>query len=208
MATPAQGDIDASGEIETTKRFRRRSARGRLTKIDLLPEDADDIVAWAAEEMAAHKRHLTDIHREFNERLEERDIEPVSYGVFNRYSIRLAKLSRELERTRAIAAAFTERLDPDEPDNTTILISNALKSAALTALEKGNLDAKDLKHLAETLRSANAAEKVSHTVRLARTDTGFKKGKKMIEAVGKELNLGANRIKELKTEFLGLPDNG
>ena len=49
---------------------RKLHGRGRLSAIDLLPAEAEDIVAWAAQELADRDRTQLDIYREFVERRE------------------------------------------------------------------------------------------------------------------------------------------
>ena len=49
----------------------RRQGRGRQSSIDLLPEDCDPIIAWAAGELAENSRTQQDIYEEFYTRLGE-----------------------------------------------------------------------------------------------------------------------------------------
>ena len=51
--------------------MKRRSGRGRgrLSGIDLLPAEADDIVVWANRELSKRERTQTDIYAEFRDKL-------------------------------------------------------------------------------------------------------------------------------------------
>ncbi len=48
------------------------AGRGRLSSLDLLPEEARDDLIWAIGELKKRERPQADIHFEFNDRLEAR----------------------------------------------------------------------------------------------------------------------------------------
>ena len=88
----------------------RRRGRGRLSSIDLLPEEADGVVAWAFQELKNRERMQKDIHEEFNEKLSELSLGPISLSAFNRHSIRLATMARRHAEVRAITSSLTAQL--------------------------------------------------------------------------------------------------
>src|SRR3990167_9509359 len=119
----------------------RRKGRGRLSSIELLPPDAELIVAWAMGELRDRKRHQVEILAEFNERLQALAKEtglvvpPISRTAFNRYTLRLASTARRLEETHEIASAITERLQPGESDDLTVMVAETLKTLIFEILE-------------------------------------------------------------------------
>ena len=123
-------------------RSARSRGRGRLSKIDLMPPECDDIIAWAARELADRNRTQVDIYGEFVEKLEALDaehrgelqIEIPSYQGFNRHSLKLAAITRQMDETREIAAALADRFGAKESDDLTIMAGEAIKSLVFNML--------------------------------------------------------------------------
>ena len=65
----------------------RREGRGRLSSIDLLPEEAEEDVVWALEQLRARNLPQTVILAEFNERLADKGIEAISKSSWSRYAV-------------------------------------------------------------------------------------------------------------------------
>ena len=147
----------------------RRSGRGRLSSIELLPADAEPIVAWAMQELRLRKHTQVDILNEFNVKLRKLAVEigepvaPISLSAFNRYAIRLASTARRLEETRAIASALTERLEPGDTDDLTVMVAEAIKTLVFEILESsedGSVDTKGAMELARALQAAASAQSI------------------------------------------------
>jgi Protein of unknown function (DUF3486) len=204
------------------------SGRGRLSSIELLGEDYDDIVMWAAGELRERTQLQIDILGEFNRRLEARAhevgdaFEPVSKSAFGRYSMRLARIARRLQYTREISRVLTERLQPGDTDNVTIALADAIKSAVFEAIGEageGGSSLMDLKFAGDALKNAVTAEKYS-TERRARLEAEIAAkaeeqtrkaaaalAEQAAEAVAKAANeagLSADRIAQLRRDFLGI----
>ena len=93
--------------------------RGRLSSIDQLPEEAEDDIVWALEALRENKIPQTAILEEFNLRLADKDIEPISKSAFGRYSIRKARQFRQLDAVRRMSAELVDTLGPEGPDEVT-----------------------------------------------------------------------------------------
>lgn len=188
---------------------KRRQGRGRLSSIDLLPEEADGVVAWAWAELNERKRTQVEIHAEFNEKLAELGIEPISLAAFNRYTLRLAATARRLEETRQIAAAVTERLGPGEADELTIMVAEAIKTLVFELLERGGeggIDPKGAMELARALQSAVSAQSVSSRRRREVQDEFNKKTAKAVDEVARAKGLTADTVEAIKAKILGIQD--
>ncbi len=135
--------------------------RGRLSSIDLLPEEAEPDVVWAAEELRQGKRLQIDILAEFNARLADRGIGPISPSAFGRYSARKAVQFREMDEIRRISAELSSSLGTGGADELTLAVSAMVKKAAYKMLEGGNLDPKSVMELARAVQSAASASKMS-----------------------------------------------
>ena len=139
--------------------------RGRLSSIDELPPEADPYVQAAAAALLDRDRTQADILFELNGQLAVIGCEPISSSAFNRYSTRLAATTRRLQETRDIASAVTAKLGPERADETTIMLVELIKTAALNILEKGALDPESFMMLSKGLQHAVSAQKVSADVR-------------------------------------------
>lgn len=157
--------------------------RGRLSGIELLPEECAPIVAWAAEELQKRERTQTEIYDEFygkmyalhQEYRGELDFTIPSFSAFNRYSIRLATLTQRLNQTREIASTLATKFDAAASDDLTLIASEAIKTLVfelVTAGGEAGFDPKGAKSLADALFSATRAQGVS-TARRQKVETEF-----------------------------------
>ncbi len=190
-----------------------RRGRGRLSAIDLLPEECSEAISWAADQLAARDRTQLDIYAEFKEKLIALQGETglgfdiPSFSAFNRYSVRVAQMSRRLEQVREIASTISERMDPEASDDLTIIAAEAIKTLVYETLQQAGeagINPKGAMELANALRAANAAQSTS-TARRQKVEQEFAdKASKAIETVGREAGLSSERIAQLRKDFLGV----
>lgn len=195
--------------------------RGRLSGIELLPAECDDIIAWAAGELRNRERTQLDIYEEFYGKLDalrregrgELEFTIPSISAFNRYSIRLATLTRRLEETRDIAGAIAEKFDAKASDDLTVIAAEAIKTLVfevLTAAGEAGIDPKGAMQLAAALRNAAQAQNVS-TGRRKGIESEFKgQVEEAVETVRKAKGLSAETAEAIKAQILGIaiPDKG
>lgn len=195
----------------------QRPGRGRLSSIDLLPTEVDDIVAWAADELGNRDRTQVDIYGEFVERLEARQAEfrgELEFDIpglrsFNRHAMRLAKMSRMLDQTREIASVLASKYDPKTSDDLTIYTAETIKSLVLHMIhaaegEIGLGHAKDVKALADALRAAMQAQGVS-SERRRKAEAEFEaKVKEAVTTVGQTKGLSAETVEAIQAQVLGV----
>ncbi|WP_319774460.1 DUF3486 family protein [Breoghania sp.] len=187
--------------------------RGRLSAIDLLPDECDGVVSWAAQELSGRDRTQTEIYAEFREKLiaiqgeTGASFDVPSFSSFNRYSVRLAAMMRRIEETRSIAATLTDRLDAGASDDLTVIAAEAIKTLIFEILQSagdGGLTTKGAQELANALRAAAAAQSVS-TSRRQKVEAEFAdKVDEVVETVAREAGLSADRVAQLRRDFLGV----
>lgn len=152
------------------------SGRGRLSGIEMLPEAATSIIAWANDQLRDRDRTQLEIYQEFYAKLEalqrehhgELEFAIPSFSAFNRHSIKLATLSRRLDQTREISATLAEKFDAKASDDLTVIAAEAIKTLVfeiVTAAGEHGVDPKGAMNLANALRSAAQAQGVSTTRR-------------------------------------------
>lgn len=139
----------------------RREGRGRLSSIDMLPEDAEPDVVWALEQLRERTMPQNAILDEFNKRLADRGIAKVSKSSWSRYAVRKAIQFRKLDEVQRMSGELVASLGTDGPDQVTVAVAEMLKLAAFQRLEEGETSTKGIMELARALSSAVGAQKTS-----------------------------------------------
>tara|TARA_R110002126_G_scaffold76907_9_gene191953 strand:- start:9607 stop:10920 length:1314 start_codon:yes stop_codon:yes gene_type:complete len=143
----------------------QREGRGRLSNIDLLPEEADAVVAWANEKLRERSLPQTVIFTEFNERLADLGLEHISKSSFSRYAVRKAIQFRKLDEARRLASEVTTELGPEGSDQMTVLVGELLKLRLFELLEGKELTTKQAQEAGRTLQSVTGSQKTSADAR-------------------------------------------
>ncbi|MCY1705228.1 DUF3486 family protein [Pannonibacter sp. SL95] len=189
--------------------------RGRLSGIELLPDECTPAVAWAAEALQDRDRTQIDIYQEFVGKLEavarehrgELEFSIPSFSAFNRYSIRLATMTRRLDETREIASAIAGKFDAQASDNLTLIAAEAIKTLVfelLTNSGEAGLDPKGAMSLANALHKAAQAQTVSSDRRRKVEEEFAKQAESAIEKVAKVRGLTAETAEAIKAQILGV----
>lgn len=193
----------------------RARGRGRLSSIELMPPECDPIISWAATELARRERTQTDIYTEFVTRCEalmaehrgELEFMIPSFSAFNRYSIRLARLTRRLEQTREIVATISEKFDARESDDLTIMTAETLKSLVLHMLADAGddgMEPKDAMMLASAFRQAAQAQSIS-TERRRKIEADFEsRVDDAVKTVARAKGITAQTAEAIKAQILGV----
>jgi hypothetical protein len=141
------------------------AGRGRLSSLDLLPDEARDDLHWALVELNKRERTQADILFELNDRLEAKGIETISRSAFNRKSMRLAKRTIQLEERRHIYAGIAERLTPEEVGNADLVLGEFLKTLLDELLDEDGLGTKGAMELARAYKDTVMAQRHSAELR-------------------------------------------
>lgn len=189
------------------------AGRGRLSIIEQLPDDFDDIVLWAATELRERKQLQIDILSEFNKRLKARgdeigvDVPEITSSSFNRYSVRQAILMRDLEEAREITKVVVDRLEPGQTDDLTIGATELIKMIVVgisKAKRPDQFDSKEVQELAAALRAAAQAQSVSADRRRKLEAEMAAKTEKALEHVVKKKGMTRETAEDIKRQILGI----
>lgn len=189
--------------------------RGRLSSFDLLPSECDALISWAAQELSARERTQVEIYGEFVTRCEalmaehrgELEFQIPAFSSFNRFSIRMARMTRRLDQTKVIVAQLADRFDPADSDNLTIMAAETLKALVLEMMEadEGGLkSSKDAMQLATALRQAAAAQSVSSDRRRKIEADLATKVEAAVQSVAKARGLTPETVEAIKAQILGV----
>lgn len=185
----------------------RREGRGRLSSIDLLPEEAESDIVWALECLRERTMPANKVLDEFNGRLADRGIAKVSRSAFSRWSIRKAIQFRRLDEVRAITNDVVSGLGTDGSDNVTVAVAEMLKAAIYESLEGGPPTTKQIMELSRALGSAVAAQKTSADHRRRLEDQVAATVEKAADRAGDaaaEAGLSAERVAQIRRDVLGV----
>lgn len=192
----------------------KREGRGWLSSIDKLPKESGEIVLWAAHELQQREREQQDIHLEFNKKLAEINLGPISASAFNRHAMRQASALRRLQDTRSITAVLTDKLEVGQEDDLTIMVAEMIKTLVFELINNGGeagFSPKQAMEMSNAIKSAAAAQHIStERRRKLEKEIGDKVEKaveKVTDLVGKEAGLDEDTIAKLRREFLGVKDN-
>jgi Protein of unknown function (DUF3486) len=181
--------------------------RGRLSSMDLLPEDAWPHVREALDALADRKLPQEKIRETFNAHLLALGYDPVSRSAFNRKSLSLAKIGENIRQAREMAAIFAEKMD-DMPDGDVgmlinemvkVIIYNMTEDIAAKDIEVG---AKLLKEVSLTLHRLEQAGNISVKRRREIELRASAKAADVVEKVAKERGLSAETAEAIKNKVL------
>ena len=184
----------------------QRATRGRLSSVDLLPEEAQDDVVWAVGELNQRGRTAADILDGLNQRLALKGIEPISKSAFNRKSVKLAAMSHRLNEARHIFAGIAPQLTPERIDENTLVLGEFIKLLIFELVQDDGsaIGTKGAMELARAHLAVIQSQKVSAD-RRSRLEAEFiGKAAKAIDQVGKRKGLSEEVLQDLRRDLFGV----
>jgi len=178
----------------------RREGRGRLSSIDMLPDEAEPEILWALEKLRERKLPQTAILAEFNERLADRGMAPVSKSAWSRYAVRKAVQFRRHDEARKMSAELVGQLGTEGADEVTVMLGELIKVAMFDLLERGDLGSKAVMEMARGLSAVVTAQKTSADHRAKLQEEVQRKLKEAAAAAaraGKKTGVSAETLAEI-----------
>ncbi len=184
----------------------RRASRGRLSSMDLLPEEAQDDVVWAVGELNKRERTAADILHEFNGRLIDKGIETISKSAFNRRSVKLAAMSSRLNEARHIFAGLAPQFTAERVDENTTVLGEFIKLLIfeLAQTDASAMDPKGAMELAKAHLAVIQGQKLSADRRQKLEREFAEKAGKAIDQVAKQKGLSEEVRRELRADLFGV----
>lgn len=183
--------------------------RGRLSSLDLLPDEARDDLFWAIGQLNMRERTQADILFELNDRLEAKGIETVSRSAFNRKAMRLAKRTIQLEERKFIYAGIAERLTPEEIGKSDIVLGEFLKNLIDELLDSEGLDSRNAMELARAYKETVVAQRHSAEHRRKAEDEAKGKLIKAVNQVAGAIDAGSKQdgeavLRKIREDIYGI----
>lgn len=198
---------DAAAPDDPAKR-ERRAGRGRLSSVDLLPEEAQDDVVWAVGELNKRDKTAAEILHEFNGRLIDKGLEPVSKSAFNRKSMKLAAMSNRLNEARHIFAGLAPQFTAEKVDENTVVLGEFIKLLIfeIVQTEGTQMDPKGAMELAKAHLAVIQGQRISVDRRAALQKEFVKEAGKAIDEVAKQKGLSEEVRRDLRRDLFGVTE--
>ena len=185
-----------------------RVTRGRLSSLDLVPEAGQDDIVWAMGELNQRQRTQADILFELNDRLEAKGLDGISKSAFNRKAVSVARAGQRMAESRAIFAGIADYLTPEKIDDGNVALGEFIKTLIAEIVSANEtLTPKGAMEVSRAFQSVVAAQNVSFIRRTRAKADEEAQARKTADAVAKvatEAGLSAERVAQLRREFLGV----
>lgn len=183
-----------------------RDGRGRLSSLDLVPDEAQDDIAWAMAELNQRQRTQADILFELNDRLAVKGVDPISKSAFNRRAVRVANAARRISESRALFEGIAPQFTAEKIDETNIVLGELIKIliAEMLDADAKTFTPKASMEMARAYLATIQGQKLS-AERRSKLEAQFReKTDKAIGAVAREAGLSAERIEQIRRDVLGV----
>lgn len=186
-----------------------KRGRGRLSSIDILPEDAEPFIAEALSDLRKRQKPQTQILQVLNLKLGSIGCKAISKSAFNRKALWLAAYGAQLESTREIAAVIGEKLEAAPEGDVGLLLGETLKTMIFDVLTEASLSdqspsIKMLAASAEGLMNLERARKISVETRVKIEREFRQKAVDAVDEAAKEKGLSADTVAAIKSRILGI----
>jgi hypothetical protein len=197
---------------------RAHRGRGRISSMEMMPEAADEALAFANTELRLRRMPQTAILRRMNAMLADHGIRPVSVGTFSRYSLRMAMEIRKITASREITNAVINRLPKGDRSETTVAAIELVKHRLIELiLGKDDPDPQLLASASLALMRLSTTalveakgqfldqqDKREQVEREKAHDRELAAAAKAATKIAKEAGLSADRITAIRKGVLGL----
>lgn len=183
-----------------------REGRGRLSSMDLVPEEGHEDIFWAVGELNKRERTQSEILFELNDRLTAKDIDPISKSAFNRRSVKLAAAMNRLNEARYIFKGIAPQLTAEAVDEHTLALGEFIKTLCfeLSQEDARSIGPKGAMELARAHLAVIQGQKLSSERRL-KLEADFKAGAvEAIDKVAKARGVSAEVTADLRRELFGV----
>ncbi|MGX5776504.1 phage protein Gp27 family protein [Methylorubrum zatmanii] len=210
---PMHRVLDAADRAEARaerKASPERAGRGRLSSMDLVPEEGQEDIVWAVGELNKRERTAEEIRLELNDRLERKGLDTISKSAFNRKSVKLAAMSNRLNEARYIFQGLAPQFTAEKVDEHTIVLGEFIKLLIfeLAQNEGSDLGSKGAMELARAHLAVIQGQKISADRRAA-LETRFKaEAAEAITKVAKTRGVSKDVTEELRRQLFGIATGG
>jgi hypothetical protein len=186
-----------------------RAGRGRLSSLDLAPDEAQDDIFWAMGELNKRQRTQADILFELNDRLAVKGVDAISKSAFNRKAMRVASAAARLAERRALFEGIAPQFTPERIDEGNIVLGELIKTVIAEALDESAdaIGAKGAMELARAFKHAVEGQTISSEAKRRAFERAQKQVGAAVESVAKSKGITAD-VRARMMETLGVIQRG
>lgn len=178
---------------------KQRLGRGRLSSIDLLPEDVRLRLNEALRKKRLTQKQILDA---INPLLDERGAKPITRSSLNRYSMQIEEKGAMMREAREAANALVGGLGEQKGTDLGRAVTEMVKTLTFDLVANGGeLDVETLNKVALIAQRIERASKISLEREAVIRKQAQEEALKAIEESGKDKVLTAERIREIKEMF-------
>jgi len=183
--------------------------RGRLSSLELLPDEARPFVIAAIESLKARQRTQDDIRIELNNHLLSLGLDPVSKTAFNRKALAVSAAGEQLLQAREVASIMAEKLDEAPAGDIGALLNETIKTLVYDVIMEQSLSDESasidmLKSASQALMRLEQARKMSVETRAKIMADFADKAEDAIHKVSSQAGLSADQVAQIRREVLGV----
>lgn len=180
--------------------------RGRLSSIDLMPEEGQEDIQWAMEQLNAREMTQAEILSELNGRLADKKLPLISKSAFNRRSMRVAAMNARYAERTALVKAMAPAMTPEAIEEMDRVVGEILKMTILEILDRDGegVGSKGAMEMARGYQAIIQGQAKSADAREKREKQFAEKVTKGVDAVAKAQGLTQETADELKAKILGI----
>jgi hypothetical protein len=170
-----------------------RLGRGRLSSLDLAPEEAQDDIIWAMGELNQRSRTQADILSELNGRLADKGCPLISKSAFNRKAMRVAAAAARLSERRALFEGLAPQFTAERMDEANVVIGELIKTLITEMLDAdaGSFTPKGAMELARALKHSVEAQTISSEAKRRALDAASRQVGAAVDKVAREKGITA-----------------
>jgi len=188
---------------------RSNKTRGRLSTIDLLPDEAVPYANAAIAALKERRRTQDDIREELNNHLLSLGLNPISFAAFSRKALQIAAMGANLIQAREIAAVMAEKLNDAPQGNVGLLLVETLKALVYDVIMNQSLSDGDasidmLRKSADAIMRLERARKMNVETEAKRAKEFVGKADEAVVRAGKQAGLSKDQVSQIRREVLGV----
>ncbi|MGD0564531.1 MAG: phage protein Gp27 family protein [Roseiarcus sp.] len=171
-----------------------RLGRGRLSSLDMAPDEAQDDIFWAMGELNKRQRTQADILFDLNGRLAAKGFEGISKSAFNRKAMRVAAAASRLSERRALFEGLAPQFTAERMDEANVVIGELIKTLITEMLDAdaGAFTPKGAMELARAYKHTIEGQNISADAKRRALDAASRRVGAAVERIATEKGITAD----------------
>ena len=186
-----------------------RLGRGRLSSLDMAPDEAQDDIFWAMGELNQRKRTQAEILTDLNARLADKGV-VISKSAFNRKAMRVAAAASRLAERRALFEGLAPQFTAERMDEANVVIGELIKTLITEMLDAdaGSFTPKGAMELARAYKHTIEGQNISAEAKRRALDAASRKVGAAVEKIAREKGITAETRAKIMEQLGVIPRSG